>query len=355
MKRCLWPSTRGEVRACIKTGRCFSDSDIPTVSVRIYAATVSMATRRLLTNVYEGRYLFRKDQNALRGNVSAQFWETLESQRFDLRFLQRRAVVIPSQSGARQTVIHGDCWGDELKNLNKAAGDHLRLDFRPSAEKISSEEKRRLLRLVQIDDLRKTLRQIPNACISRKELLQICVDYTGEEGGKEVVKSLDKSGQVFIVGDCVYLRPEQVARVMENVLPLLKNPRREELEEMEKQKAEIDAEAEKIVRREIWGGLGFMSFQTAYLMWLTFWELSWDVMEPICFFLTSTYFLAGYAFFLTTSSDPTFEGFFHARFKTTQKRLMKKRNFDLERFEELRKIGGPPLRHSAYGGLFHAI
>lgn len=36
----------------------------------------------------------------------------------------------------------------------------------------------------------------------------------------EKFESLDKSGQVFIVGDCVYLRPEQVARIMETVLPL---------------------------------------------------------------------------------------------------------------------------------------
>jgi len=78
-------------------------------------------------------------------------------------------------------------------------------------------------------------------------------------------------------------------------------------------------------------------------------------LSRLCFFLTSIYFLAGYAFFLTTSTDPTFEGFFHARFKTTQKRLMKKRNFDMEPFEELRMIAGPPLRHSACGGLFHAI
>eukprot|EP00253_Pinus_taeda_P033290 PITA_33290 len=313
-----------------------------------------MAVLRLFRNVFEGRHLFRKAQNALRGNVYAQCWEPLEFQRLDLFFLQRRAAVMPAQSLARPTVIHGDCWADEMKNLNKTARDHLRLDFRPPGEHMSAEEKRRLLRLVQMDDLKRTLRQIPNACISRKELLQICMDSTDEEHGKEVMKSLDKSGQVFIVGDCVYLRPEQVTRIMETVLPLF-NPLREEREEMEKQKADIDWEAKKIVRRELWGGLGFMSLQTAYLMWLTFWELSWDVMEPICFFLTSTYFLAGYAFFLTTSTDPTFEGFFHARFKTTQKRLMKKRNFDMERFEELRMIAGSPLRHSACGGLFHAI
>lgn len=78
-------------------------------------------------------------------------------------------------------------------------------------------------------------------------------------------------------------------------------------------------------------------------------------MEPICFYLTSIYFLAGYTFFLGTSTDPTFEGFFQARFKTRQMRLMKKRNFDMARYIELRKISGPRLRQSACGGLLDVI
>ena len=58
-----------------------------------------------------------------------------------------------------------------------------------------------------MDDLRKTLCQIPNACIFSKELLQICMDSAGEEDTKKVVKSLDKSGHDFIIDDCVYLQP----------------------------------------------------------------------------------------------------------------------------------------------------
>lgn len=75
---------------------------------------------------------------------------------------------------------------------------------------ISAEERRRLRGFVQIDALRKSLRQIPHAYISRKELLQICMNSTGEDDAKEVVKSLDESGEILIVGDRVYLRPEQV-------------------------------------------------------------------------------------------------------------------------------------------------
>lgn len=305
-----------------------------------------MATRRLLSKLFQGRQLLHMAQNILdHGNGSAQCAKIDEFQRFDPWYLQRWGVVMSAQSLALLPLLHGDRWFENLKNLNNAGKDRLCVEVVPKWKK-SAEEGRRLRKLVQMDSLIKRLRQIPHASISREEFLQICMESAGEEDANEVVKSLDESGQIIIVGDCVYLRPEQVARVMENILPLLNDHHREELEEMKKQKAEIDAEAEKIVRRELWGGLGLMSLQTAYLMWLTFWKLSWDVMEPICFFVTSSYFLAGYAFFLTTSTDPTFENIFTVRFKNRQKRLMKTKNFNIERYKELRMLAGKHLPRS---------
>lgn len=115
----------------------------------------------------------------------------------------------------------------------------------------------------------------------------------------------------------------------------------EELEEMEKQKEAIDQKAGSLVRRELWGGLGYLVVQTLAFMRLTFWELSWDVMEPICFYVTSVYFMAGYAFFLRTSREPSFEGFYLNRFSAKQKRLMKVHGFDLTRYNELKKACNP--------------
>ncbi|WOK94481.1 calcium uniporter protein 2, mitochondrial-like [Canna indica] len=63
-------------------------------------------------------------------------------------------------------------------------------------------------------------------------------------------------------------------------------------------------QAESLVRREMWCRLGFLALQTASFMRLTFWELSWDVMEPI-----KTHFAA------------------------KQRRLIKTHNFDMERFD----------------------
>jgi hypothetical protein len=121
--------------------------------------------------------------------------------------------------------------------------------------------------------------------------------------------------------------------------------RREELDAMESRKAAIDAAAAAQVRRELWCGLGLVAAQTLGFMRLTFWELSWDVMEPVCFYVTSLYFMSGYAFFMRTATEPSFEGFFRSRFASRQRRLMRARGFDVARYnalsQELGLDGGP--------------
>lgn len=139
----------------------------------------------------------------------------------------------------------------------------------------------------------------------------------------------------------------QVVKTLQSLLPtaVMRNPNypemMKELNQMEEEKTEIDKKAESLVRRELWCGLGYFVIQTAALMRLTFWELSWDVMEPICFYITSFYCMAGYTFFLKTSKEPSFEGFFQSRLVAKQKRLMKLQNFDLERYNELKRACYP--------------
>ena len=134
-----------------------------------------------------------------------------------------------------------------------------------------------------------------------------------------------------------------MAKSIASLIPSLVNQNEgskgnEELEEMEKQKTMIDMEADQQVRRELRWGLGFLVAQTAALMRLTFWELTWDVMEPICYFITSSYFMGGYAFFLTTSKEPSFEGIYQSRFMAKQKHLMKLHNFDIHKYNRLRGL-----------------
>ncbi|KAI3926015.1 hypothetical protein MKW98_028151 [Papaver atlanticum] len=283
-------------------------------------------------------------------------------QGFFRKFLQKRTFY---QSEV-QTLTNGENFMDKLKSMD-INRDRVRLDTMDppmlhSLEKksspllwssrtvvattldgivISVDDAKKLLKLSQLETLKSTLRKIPQDSISYPEFLQICIDSTRINQGSELAKALDESGSVIVLGNIVFLRPEQLTKAIKNIIPLSicdkNDPRKTEFENMEKEKEIIDAKAEVLVKRELWSGLGLLVLQTAGFMRLTFWELSWDVMEPICFFVTSVYFMAGYAFFLRTSKDPSFEGFFQRRFGAKQKKLMMNHNFDVERYNELKR------------------
>ena len=55
---------------------------------------------------------------------------------------------------------------------------------------------------------------------------------------------------------------------------------RDELAPLEESKMILDAQAEKRTNNLSWLGLGLMSVQFGILARLTWWEYSWDIMEP---------------------------------------------------------------------------
>ncbi|KAK9948685.1 hypothetical protein M0R45_004250 [Rubus argutus] len=231
---------------------------------------------------------------------------------------------------------------ERLFNISKMSTQTLR-NCRISS---SAVHLRSLLRVAQLEAVKSKLREVQKTWVPYSEFVRICAEGCSDrDQGLGFAKSLDESGSVIVLGNSVCLKPEQVAKAIQDLIPIPgANPnaaRMKELEDMEKQKSLIDQKADSLVRRELWLGLGYLVLQTAGFMRLTFWELSWDVMEPICFYVTSMYVMAGYAFFLRTSKEPTFEGFFQSRFDAKQKRLMKDHNFDLGRYEELRKACYP--------------
>ncbi|XP_031401029.1 calcium uniporter protein 4, mitochondrial-like [Punica granatum] len=96
---------------------------------------------------------------------------------------------------------------------------------------------------------------------------------------------------------------------------------------MEEHKSAIDRKARVQVLAELYCGLGFLVAQMLAFMRLTFWELTWDVMEPICFFVTSLHFALAYGFFLGTSTEPSFKGYFNQRFRTKQRSFLDNKYF----------------------------
>ncbi|KAM0012071.1 putative calcium uniporter protein [Helianthus debilis subsp. tardiflorus] len=252
---------------------------------------------------------------------------------------------------------------EKLKEMDITRG-RIRLDVLsppPPEAEITAADARKILRVSQIEKVKARLNSRCENHVSYDEFVEICVEgCANRDLGLDLAKVLDDSGFVIVLGDVVFLKPEQgrmrnqmLKRVVKAIYGLLPpnspathNPLVKELEEMERWKAAIDTKAKKMVQRELWGGLAYLMVQTAGFMRLTFWELSWDVMEPICFYVTSIYFMGGYAFFLRTAKEPSFEGFFQSRFSSKQKKLMKREGFDVEKYKELREACYP--RHEAW-------
>ncbi|XP_006283895.2 calcium uniporter protein 1, mitochondrial [Capsella rubella] len=212
---------------------------------------------------------------------------------------------------------------------------------------ITVQDVKKLLRASQIEVVKTKLLETGKIWIPYSDFVRVCSDSSLDPSqGPWIAKMLDDSGSVIVLGDSVCLRPDQVTKSIEGLLPLpqIRNPndpRRKELKELETIKTVLDEKAHSLVRRELWAGLGYLVIQTAAFMRLTFWELTWDVMEPICFYVTSTYFMAGYFFFLRTSREPSFEGFYQSRFEAKQRKLMKSQDFDVGRYDELKKMFDP--------------
>ncbi|XWS42006.1 hypothetical protein CRYUN_Cryun17cG0131400 [Craigia yunnanensis] len=264
------------------------------------------------------------------------------------RFLHKGAMVSP----AMRKLPMGENLMERLREFD-ISKDRIRLDglsphleAKPEVPELSVQQVKKLLRVAQLEMVKTRLMETGKTWISYSDFIRVCGEsYSDPEQGLQFAKLLDESGTVIVLGNIVVLRPEQVAKALGGLIPLPipnpNDPRRKELVELEKQKTIIDEKADSLVRRELWLGLGYLVVQTAGFMRLTFWELTWDVMEPICFYVTSMYFMACYAFFLRTSKEPSFEGFYQSRFSTKQKQLIKAHNFDIERYNELKAIFYP--------------
>lgn len=121
------------------------------------------------------------------------------------------------------------------------------------------------------------------------------------------------------------------------------DPRKEELKLLQKKKEEIDMLARRHAHRILWTGLGAYVISLGFVFRLTFWEFSWDVVEPAAFFTTMTGVVIGYAYFLLTRKNLTYQDLMEWLFLSKQRKLFRKQNFDINRFMELQKQCKSPL------------
>ncbi|KAL6614279.1 hypothetical protein ACP70R_036549 [Stipagrostis hirtigluma subsp. patula] len=213
---------------------------------------------------------------------------------------------------------------------------------------VTPAEARRLMRQANVEALKQRLGD--GEVIPYADLLRACEETGAARTRAEATAlagALDEAGVVLLFRDKVYLQPAKIVDLVRKAMPLAltpeSDPRKEELKQLQTQLEDINKLAHKQVRRILWSGLGFLITQVGLFFRLTFWEFSWDVMEPITFFTTTTGLVVGYAYFLITARDPTYRDFMERMFMARQRKLIQRQNFNLDRYLELQKCCKDPL------------
>ncbi|XP_058987645.1 calcium uniporter protein, mitochondrial isoform X3 [Musca domestica] len=110
-----------------------------------------------------------------------------------------------------------------------------------------------------------------------------------------------------------------------------------QLAPLERQKSELSAQAERKTNIMTWVGLGLMSVQFGILARLTWWEYSWDIMEPVTYFVTYGTAMAMYAYYCVTKTEYNIPEVKDRHYLLTLYKRAKKRNFDVETYNSLRR------------------
>ncbi|KAL7073157.1 hypothetical protein ACQ4LE_007556 [Meloidogyne hapla] len=100
----------------------------------------------------------------------------------------------------------------------------------------------------------------------------------------------------------------------------------------------IEKECEKYAKRIFWTGFSGICFQVGVFARLTWWEYSWDIMEPITYFSTFSSVVIALAYYLVTKQNFEYSS---ANVRIINKdfyRRAKKYSFDVAQFNELLSI-----------------
>merc|ERR1712223_822260 len=110
-----------------------------------------------------------------------------------------------------------------------------------------------------------------------------------------------------------------------------------ELEPLEAQRSEILRHADERTSTITWVGLGLMSIQFGILARLTWWEYSWDIMEPVTYFVTYGTAIACYAYFVLTRQDYLLPDVRDRQYLLSFHKKAKKHDWDISKYNSLKE------------------
>ncbi|XP_047422411.1 calcium uniporter regulatory subunit MCUb, mitochondrial isoform X2 [Sciurus carolinensis] len=129
---------------------------------------------------------------------------------------------------------------------------------------------------------------------------------------------------------------------------------KEQLQPLEQVRARIEARSEAKTSGLLWAGLALLSVQGGAMAWLTWWVYSWDIMEPVTYFLTFTNSMIFFAYFIVTRQNYTYTSVRSRQFLQFFHKKSQQQHFDVEQYNKLKddlamaKESLERVRHSLY-------
>eukprot|EP01091_Cochliopodium_minus_P019198 TRINITY_DN8001_c0_g1_i1.p1 TRINITY_DN8001_c0_g1~~TRINITY_DN8001_c0_g1_i1.p1 ORF type:complete len:307 (-),score=94.36 TRINITY_DN8001_c0_g1_i1:37-957(-) len=190
--------------------------------------------------------------------------------------------------------------------------------------------------------------------ISKQEFAEICNEADINPNEQETfLSSLHNCGIVLNIKQApnfVYLKPKEVTREFLRVMDpdgqvahamVLAKSQDLELKEQEYQKlkeikAQLDLKAHSSSRKKVfWTTLGF-AIQGVVMARLIWWDLSWDIMEPVAYIMGFSYATLAWGVWSWTRLDINdYKGVYLNSVSNKQLAFYRRNNFDFEKFKKL--------------------
>ncbi|KAG5677553.1 hypothetical protein PVAND_007304 [Polypedilum vanderplanki] len=106
---------------------------------------------------------------------------------------------------------------------------------------------------------------------------------------------------------------------------------------LEQKRMELDIKAGRKANVLSWVGLGLMSVQFGVLARLTWFEYSWDIMEPVTYFVTYGTAMAAYAYFVLTKQEYILPDVKDRQHLLSLHKAAKKVGLDLEQYNDIKR------------------
>jgi len=191
--------------------------------------------------------------------------------------------------------------------------------------------------------------------ISRKEFVSLWMSFGFETNSIEKLQmALVEKGVIMDFGnefDTIVIKPDRVAKAWDQALDLdgshamdFISRRKAELEalrlKIEPLEAQLQKYEKKSERSAVWWMRGLFCYtivHTWMIAYLTFWVLSWDIMEPITYLVNLYTFVIAVYFFNSTSCDFTFDAMKDTLKAIKRRKLFLSKKFDEEEYDRLKR------------------